>query len=165
MPAFSIRTGECPADVASRVRDLLIECGNDPRFSAVIENTFDGRPREPRIDLDDETITFVVDRLKDYSLSATGDLLHGADVKGVVFETMVGSTFRGSLGAYFTPRNVAEFMVRLLAPAPDDRVFDPSCGSGGFLIMVLKYLKDQLVGSDERLIPFAANNLQGFDIN
>src|SRR5205807_8847495 len=53
---------------------------------------------------------------------------------GVVYESMVGSTFRGELGSYFTPRNVADFMAGVVSPKSGERVFDPACGSGGLLI-------------------------------
>jgi type I restriction enzyme M protein len=162
-PRFIRQPGESVKGVAERMRQLLRECAADQTFGRVIENTFDGRPSDARIDLDDETISFVVDRLEGYSLSATGDLLRGADVKGVVFETMVGSTFRGNLGAYFTPRNIAEFMVRLLAPTPRDRIFDPACGSGGFLIMVLKYLREQVASSGSSVDLRPTPTARGFD--
>jgi type I restriction-modification system DNA methylase subunit len=166
-PQFTALPGEDAAAVGARIRELLTRCAEDDAYGKVIENTFDGRSADPRLDLDDETLAFVVQKFQDYSLSATGDLLHGADVKGVVFETMVGSTFRGNLGAYFTPRNIAEFMVQLLDPKTSDRVFDPSCGSGGFLIMVLKYIREKLDNQREAgsLVDFASKNLRGFDIN
>ena len=98
----------------------------------------------PAIDLDDETIAFIVRHFQGYSLINTSATLEGADVKGTVFEKMVGGTFRGELGAYFTPREIVSFMVQLIAPTIDDVVLDPACGSGGFLIMTLKYVLERL---------------------
>ena len=53
----------------------------------------------PTIDLDDETISFIVRHFQGYSMINTSATLEGVDVKGTVFEKMVGGTFRGELGA------------------------------------------------------------------
>jgi type I restriction-modification system DNA methylase subunit len=167
-PVFAEYPGETVHALAERIRGLLQAAAEDASFAPVFENAFDGGAVTPRMDMDDETIAFVVRHLQDFSLSRTGDLVHGADVKGVVFETMVGSTFRGNLGAYFTPRNIAEFVVRFLNPGPGDRIVDPACGSGGFLIMALKYVRDRLRadgGSLQAVEDFALRGVHGFDIN
>ena len=126
------------------------------------------------IDLDDETIAFIVRNFQGYSLINTSATLEGADVKGTVFEKMVGGTFRGELGAYFTPREIVSFMVQLLEPTLDDVILDPACGSGGFLIMTLKYVLEQLRTNSPNLDEaevyssiqaFAQNNVLGADIN
>ena len=96
------------------------------------------------IDLDDETIAFIVRQFQGYSLVHTSAVLEGADVKGTVFERMVGGTFRGELGAYFTPREIVSFMVQMVKPTRDDVILDPACGSGGFLIMALKYILEYI---------------------
>jgi type I restriction enzyme M protein len=128
----------------------------------------------PVLDLDDKTIVFIVKQFQGYSLVDTTGVLEGADVKGTVFEHMVGGTFRGELGAYFTPREIVEFMVEMLDPDTDDLVLDPSCGSGGFLIMVIKYillkLKKNLPNLTDadiyaQLRHFAGANIFGVDIN
>lgn len=51
--------------------------------------------------------------------------------KGTVYEHIVGNTFRGELGQFFTHRNIVEFMVRLVGVDEQQVVYDPSCGSGG----------------------------------
>ena len=84
----------------------------------------------PAIDLDDETIALLVRHFQGYSLINTSATLEGADVKGTVFEKMVGGTFRGELGAYFTPREIVSFMVQMVEPTIDDVILDPACGSG-----------------------------------
>jgi type I restriction enzyme M protein len=65
-------------------------------------------------------------------------------------------------------------MVSLLDPNQDDIIFDPACGSGGFLIMTIRKVKDRIVRdfpnlpkSDlhAQLKSFAENNVFGCDIN
>ncbi|MFH8617881.1 N-6 DNA methylase [Streptomyces sp. NPDC017979] len=44
-------------------------------------------------------------------------------------------------GGYYTPRDVVRTLVELMAPTPDDEVYDPACGSGGFLVAAAEYVR------------------------
>ena len=44
-------------------------------------------------------------------------------------------------GQFYTPGEVVDVMVRTIKPRKDDEVYDPTCGSGGFLIRSAKYVK------------------------
>ncbi|WP_199178237.1 HsdM family class I SAM-dependent methyltransferase [Mycobacterium hubeiense] len=59
------------------------------------------------------------------------------DVKGVAYEEIVGSNLRGDRGEFFTPRNACRMAVMMLDPQPHERILDPSCGTGGFLITAM----------------------------
>lgn len=81
----------------------------------------------------------IVKELEKYNLSATSD-----DVKGIAFEHFLGTTFRGELGQFFTPRTIVDFMVEVLDPQEGETVCDPTCGSGGFLIKAFEYVRDKI---------------------
>lgn len=66
------------------------------------------------------------------------------DVKGVAFESLVGKTFRGELGQFFTPRQVVNYMIEVLDIQEGESVCDPCCGSGGFLIRAFEYVQDAI---------------------
>ena len=66
------------------------------------------------------------------------------DVKGVAFESLVGKTFRGELGQFFTPRQVVNYMIDVLDIKEGESVCDPCCGSGGFLIRAFEYVQDAI---------------------
>ena len=51
---------------------------------------------------------------------------------------------RGSEGQFFTPRNVVKMVVTLLNPVPGEKIGDPACGSGGFLITTLEHVWGEL---------------------
>ena len=72
-------------------------------------------------------------------LSKTGD-----DIKGRI-RKFLGTTFRGELGQFFTPRPVVEFMVDLLDPQEGQMICDPASGSGGFLIRAFEHVRSQIV--------------------
>ena len=95
------------------------------------------------------------------------------DTKGVAFEEFMGSFFKGDFGQYFTPRELIAFCVAALEPKRNDLILDPACGSGGFLLYALDYVRRQ---ADERQTPgtiahfrywneFAEKNLFGLEIN
>jgi type I restriction enzyme M protein len=91
------------------------------------------------INLKDRTLRKIVQLLEDYDLSLTA-----FDVKGEAFEYFLGDTFTGGLGQYFTPRNVVEFMVEAIDPKIGDRIVDPFCGTGGFLIYAFELVSDKI---------------------
>ncbi len=66
------------------------------------------------------------------------------DVKGIAFESLVGKTFRGELGQFFTPRQVVNYMIKVLDIKEGEAVCDPCCGSGGFLIRAFEYVQDAI---------------------
>ena len=46
-------------------------------------------------------------------------------------------------GEFYTPEGIKELMVRVLKPEDTDTVYDPTAGSGGFLINSIEYVKNQ----------------------
>lgn len=66
------------------------------------------------------------------------------DVKGVAFEHFLSRTTGGNdLGEYFTPRQVVRLAVKMLNPQFGETVYDPFCGTGGFLIEAFRHLGQQ----------------------
>src|SRR5690606_26636457 len=49
----------------------------------------------------------------------------------------------GNAGEYYTPRAVTQFMVDILNPQLGESVFDPACGTGGFLVNAIEHIKKQ----------------------
>lgn len=47
-------------------------------------------------------------------------------------------------GQFFTPREIIRAMVRVVAPKPGETVYDPCCGTGGFLAQAVTYMTEQL---------------------
>lgn len=45
-------------------------------------------------------------------------------------------------GEFYTPEEVVKVMVNLLKPQEEDRIYDPTCGSGGMLIQSIQYIKE-----------------------
>lgn len=96
------------------------------------------------IKLKPSVVAYVVSQLQRYSL-----LKSPVDVKGVAYEEVVGSNLRGDRGEFFTPRNACRMAVEMLDPRDDEHIFDPACGTGGFLITGMNHAVEMLE-QDER---------------
>ncbi len=83
---------------------------------------------------DARTLRSCISILAPHSLRSTVQMSTQAELLGTFYQEIVSSTFRGSLGAYFTPRPIVEMAIGLVKPSPEDDIFDISCGSGTFLL-------------------------------
>jgi len=65
-----------------------------------------------------------------------------SDVKGDAFEYFLKNsvTVGNDLGEYYTPRHVVKLVVDLVNPKFGDKVYDPCCGTGGFLIEAFRHI-------------------------
>ncbi|MDA2928161.1 type I restriction-modification system subunit M, partial [Acidobacteria bacterium AH-259-G07] len=65
----------------------------------------------------------------------------GSDVKGDVFEYLLTHLGQSALNGQFrTPRQIRAFMVQMVDPDIGDTIYDPACGTAGFLIDTIDYL-------------------------
>jgi len=66
------------------------------------------------------------------------------DLLGAAYEFLI-NMFAESAGKkggdFYTPRDVIRLMVRILKPQPGHSVYDPTCGSGGMLIISREYVE------------------------
>lgn len=124
-------------------------------------------PDIAKITLSYGTVKKIVELLEDYQFYGGGE-----DIKGAVYETFLKTLFRGDFGQYFTPREVIRFMVHLVDPKPGERIIDPACGSGGFLINSFLDVRKKILGmrvaeeeKEERTKRLLEKDLWGVDID
>lgn len=141
--------------VAKRIKDLFDELKGDEIFSEV----FDGNEA---IGLTDKGLAFIAGELSKYSF-----LDASVDVKGMAYETIVSNTLKQEAGQFFTPRNIIKAMVEMMNPTENDRVLDPACGSGGFLVMVLDHVRKQIASQlyPDLEGPLLAEKFNSFEVN
>ncbi len=76
-----------------------------------------------------------------------------SDVNGDAFEYFLKNAYQGikikDLGKYFTPRNIVRTMISMVNPKIGETIYDPFCGTGGFLIEAFRYLKIRTSFNDE----------------
>ena len=116
---------------------------NNKIFKSRIDNLFekvkttypDIFEKNEKIEIKADDLSFIVSKLEDYSV-----LNADRDVIGDAFEELIGTSFRGGEGQFFTPRNVVQMMIDVLQPDACESIIDPACGSGGFLSYTIRYL-------------------------
>ena len=127
-------------DMRKQGVEIIHQLWKDTISSARYREVFADDGADQEIALPPEAVDKIVAALEDKSL-----VLTDIDVKGIAFEEFLSATYRGGgLGQYFTPRPVVDFMVDLVEPRIGERVTDPSCGTGGFLIRVYDVVSEKI---------------------
>ncbi len=122
----SFRPGRTPGESYARITRL---------FDRVKEGFPDVFAPDEKIHLNEKAVHLVVSELCRFDLlGASRDAISEA------FQAFWGPGLRGEKGQFFTPRNVVRMCIGFLDPQPDERVIDPACGSGGFLVETLAHL-------------------------
>lgn len=91
------------------------------------------------------------------------DKIKHEDIFREIYQDLVTYKIRHSLGEYYTPSWLANLMVKEIGFKAGMRVLDPACGSGTFLIELIKEIFKQVEEPEKRLE--AVKNIVGFDIN
>jgi type I restriction enzyme M protein len=152
--------GESNQDVEKRILNLFNE------VKTTQPEVFD---EQDKVTLDTNSIVYVVGELQNYSLISSS-----RDVVADAFETFIGKALKGEQGQFFTPRNVVKMIVDILQPKETDKIIDPACGSGGFLVEALRYVWDKTDDKYKKLgwnegqiekkkFEIATNNFRGID--
>jgi type I restriction enzyme M protein len=138
-PRFAIRNAEernsrtGQQEVKDRVEVLFRDVKTRNEFKGLFEDAVEG------IRFNSDVVAYIVAQLEKYDF-----LRSSVDVKGMAYETIVGPTLQGVKGEFFTPRNVVKMTVKMLDPYPGDRILDPACGTGGFIVVGFNYISEKI---------------------
>lgn len=100
------------------------------------------------------TFEEIVKRIDPINLTSTD-----TDIKGDAFEYFLKTVTNGNkdLGEYFTPRHIVRTMVNLVKPIYGEKIYDPFCGTGGFLLEAFKYLSLRVDTTKPDILGFIKN--------
>jgi type I restriction enzyme M protein len=125
-----------------------------------------------QVTLSDRALAFMVSELSRYEFTRAE-----IDAKGAAYQEIVGNNLRGDRGQYFTPRGPIKLMVKMLDPQLGEKVLDPACGTGGFLVATLEHIRaaietgldlsetEDLSELEQKLASYATQNLFGADFD
>ncbi|MFX0581340.1 N-6 DNA methylase [Nocardia nepalensis] len=92
----------------------------------------------------------------------------GTEVNGDIFEGLLAKSVgeNPEAGNFLTPRPLIETIVDVMRPQPTDTIFDPACGSGGFLIAAYEYLlmNHRELMTNEQLSKLNIGTIQGVEV-
>jgi hypothetical protein len=116
-----------------------------------------------QIYLTNETIFAVVDALAPWRI--LGD---SVDVLAKAFQVFRTRTLKSGEGQFLTPQRVIRPAIKILEITSQDKVIDPACGTGGFVIEALRQVQEREFPDEEEawgLLKFANDNLYAVDID
>jgi len=127
-----------------------------------IQNKYGGDVFTPISIKNPQTLRHIIDAIDPLILSTID-----TDIKGDAFEYFLEKTTstENDLGEYFTPRNVVKTIINLIDPKFKETVYDPFCGTGGFLTEAFNYIKENnIIEGEEDLKILKHNTLYGREI-
>ena len=148
-PAIAQKTTGLGEALTDGVRTIARE---NPRLQGVIDTVdFNATTAGQRI-LGDEQLRGLIQVLSRHRLG-----LHDVepDILGRAYEYLIRKFAEGqgqSAGEFYTPREVAILMARILDPQPGDEIYDPACGSAGLLVKSQLRFRERF-GGDQQVQP------------
>jgi type I restriction enzyme M protein len=84
----------------------------------------------------------VVNKINEVDFNNLAERQHFGDIYEQILNDLQSA---GNAGEYYTPRAVTAFMVDRIDPHPGETLFDPACGTGGFLTCALRHMRKRYV--------------------
>lgn len=112
---------------------------NSPKLDKIFDDLdFANKDRFPN-----ETIQRLVNHFSQYNFGST---YISSDLLGDAYEYLI-KQFAADAGKkggeFYTPREVERVIINILKPHQKDHIYDPTAGSGGFLLEAYSYLKEK----------------------
>lgn len=104
----------------------------------------------PKASLMVSAINIVEDIFKEIEKDATEGGHAFQDIQGDVYEMLLSEiASAGKNGQFRTPRHIIKLMAELVAPQLGQRIADPACGTGGFLLGAYQFILTDLVRKND----------------
>ncbi|MFZ1415291.1 MAG: class I SAM-dependent DNA methyltransferase [Defluviicoccus sp.] len=84
----------------------------------------------------------VVNRINGIDFNNLTERQHFGDIYEQILNDLQSA---GNAGEYYTPRAVTAFMAQMIDPKPGETLFDPACGTGGFLTCAIRHMREHYV--------------------
>ncbi|MEW5947138.1 MAG: N-6 DNA methylase [bacterium] len=144
---------DAAAEKVSKKLKEFFEMARQIDYQAVFEEDFPDKVPFPRSGV--EPLLNLIDDLQRYNFSNMPQ-----DVVGNVFEKLIPTEERHGLGQYFTNENLVDLITAFCVQSKTDKVLDPTCGTGTFLIRAYDRLKNHGEKDHKKLL----SQLWGVDI-
>lgn len=142
------------ADPEGITGDALLDFINDTLFPALKELPIAGksgqRAKVVRSVFEDaynymksgQLMRQVINKISEVDFNNLSERQHFGDIYEQVLNDLQSA---GNSGEYYTPRAVTAFMVQQVDPKPGEVLFDPACGTGGFLTCAIRHMRERYV--------------------
>lgn len=120
------------------LKNLSFKQGDDPRgfiVKEVFEDTYNYMKSGT-------LIRQVVNKINEIDFNKKDDRHHFNEIYEHLLKELQGA---GNAGEFYTPRPLTKFIVEMVAPELGETILDPACGTGGFLVNALEYVRNNEV--------------------
>ena len=142
------------ADPEGRTGEALLDFVNNTLFPGLreLEVPRKGRARIVRDAFEDgynymksgQQLRKVINQLEAIDFNDLKERQHFGDIYEKLLNDLQSA---GNAGEFYTPRAVTQFMADRLDPKPGETLFDPACGTGGFLTCSINHMRERHVKS------------------
>ena len=147
-----------PEDQLVQYEDILETLSSDSNPDAFVRNIFAKAQNKIDNALYLSKVISMINSVNWFDLSS--------DVKGSLYESILqknGQDKKSGAGQYFTPRPLIQAMVDVTDPKVGELVWDPACGTGGFLMVAYDHMRAQTKQA-AKLKKLKEQGLRGQDI-
>lgn len=108
-------------------------------------------------------VKYLSDFVPNEKLASQLKMLNHKKIEEIVvdMELLMPSEDKKTNGAFFTPQYIVDYIIQNVAPDEDSKVIDPSCGSGAFLLGIIRYYQNTY---NKTICDIVNHNLFGADI-
>jgi type I restriction enzyme M protein len=137
---FRMKSGEA---LLALVRDKIFPFLRDLDKSRDVNGDDEGAKIGLGSLMKDAQLLIVKPGLLKSAITAVDEMeMASTDAKGDLYEYLLSKlSTAGINGQFRTPRHILETMVELVKPKPTDFIGDPACGTAGFLVKAMEYLR------------------------
>jgi len=123
-----------------------LSVGLDDKLGFIIRNVFDGTNNYMK---SGTTFRQAINKLNEIDFNSSKE----HHVFNAIYEDVLqGLATKKDTGEFYTPRAVTQFIVDMVNPQLGEKVFDPACGTAGFLICAIEHLKKKVKNVNDRII-------------
>lgn len=145
-------------DINSRVRSILREHNKDSFAQEIAISLPTSKDNHIK---NRAAIAQVIQELK--SLNIRSAINSGSDILGQFYEIFLKyANDSKEIGIVLTPRHITKFGAEVMGLSLQDYIYDPTCGTGGFLVAALDKVKQGLT-TKESLDRFKRSNIYGIE--
>ena len=116
------------------LKDLDLS-GANARRRAVVRSVFEDAYNYMK---SGQLLRQVVNKINAVDFNDLADRRHFGEIYEQILNDLQSA---GNAGEYYTPRAVTAFMTQMIDPKPGETLFDPACGTGGFLTCAIRHMR------------------------
>ncbi|MFC1787157.1 N-6 DNA methylase [Halobacteriota archaeon] len=127
------------------LKELEAEEGDDPRkflIKSIFKDSFNYMK-------DGTLIRQVINKLNEIDFNKSEDRHIFNDIYEKILNDLQSA---GNAGEFYTPRAITQFIVDMVDPKLGEKILDPACGTGGFLVCAIENVRDKVKTIEQRKV-------------